>query len=319
MRTRMNEDFGIRYPLCSAGMAMIATPELAAAVSEAGGLGVLGCGPAPAEWLRGAIREVKARTSKPFGVNLIHETTSFGPMTTDAHVAVCIEENVDLVVFFWQVPERAWADSLRAAGIRFWVTAGDEDTVMRATTLPVSGLILQGTEAGGHVKSGMRLAELLKQTRRARPDLTLVGAGGIGCADDVRRVLGLGADGVCLGTRFVACTEANAHPEYQRRIVAARATDTVITQLFGPEWPNVPMRVIANHATSGTASSSPIGRTVLFGQPYELPPCSAILPTRETTGDFGLMCLAAGESVETIRSVQTAGQIVRELFDAWWD
>jgi len=122
---------------------------------------------------------------------------------------------------------------------------------------------------------------------------------------------------VCLGTRFVASAEADAHAEYQRRIVSARGSDTVVTEIFGPEWPGVPMRVIANKATRGESPSKSIGKTELFGLPYEMPCNSAVLPMRRTTGDFDRMCLAAGESVERIHDVQPAAEIVSQLFEGW--
>lgn len=297
---------------------MIATPELVAAVSNAGGIGTLGTGPVPAEWLQAAIRDVRKLTKKPFAVNLINERTAFGPLTTDDHVAVCAEEHVDLVVFFWQLPEPSWVDALQAANVPFVVTVGTIDAIEEAATLPLVGLMLQGIEAGGHVRSELRLEDLLLKARGRYPEQILIGAGGIADAEDVKKVLAWGADAACLGTRFVASVEANAHAEYQRRIIAARASETVVTEIFGPEWPGVPMRVIANRATHGDVSGCPIGNTVLFGQAYELPPNSAVLPMRETTGDFDMMCLAAGESVERIHNVQPVAEIVSQLFEGWW-
>jgi len=224
---------------------------------------------------------------------------------------------VDLVVFFWQLPEPDWVDMLGRAGIPFVVTAGTMDAIDEAAELPLTGVIVQGLEAGGHVRSEQSLRDLLQRTRKKYPDLMLIGAGGIASAADVRDALAWGADAVCLGTRFVASTEANAHAEYQRRIVAARARDTVMTEIFGPEWPGVPMRVIANKATRGESPDGPIGTTDLFGQAYEMPPNSAVLPMRNTSGDFDRMCLAAGESVERIGDVQPVAQIVAELFGEW--
>lgn len=318
MENRFLERFGVRLPICSAGMAMIATPELVAAVSNAGGMGILGTGPIPPDGLRALIRDVRRRTANPFAVNLINESTAFGRLTTDDHVAVCVEEQVDLVVFFWQLPELGWIDSLQAAGIAFVVTAGTFDAIEKAVALPVSGLILQGEEAGGHVRSEAPLLDLLRRTRDDYPEALLVGAGGIANGEDVKGVLEAGADAVCLGTRFVASSEANAHPEYQRRIVLARGSETVVTEIFGPEWPGVPMRVIANAATRGESSGEIIGKTSLFGQPYDMPLNSAVLPMRETVGEFDMMCLAAGVSVERIRDVKTAEAIISELFDDWW-
>ena len=318
MRNRFVDKFNARYPLCSAGMAMIATPELVAAVSNAGGLGILGTGPVPAEWLRSAIADVRRRTDKPFAVNLIHEMTAFGPLTTEEHVLVCVEETVDLVVFFWQLPEPSWVDQLQQASIPFVVTTGSVESIDRAIELPLSGLMLQGTEAGGHVRSERSLEELLRFSRDKYPEQILIGAGGIANADDVRKTLEWGADAVCLGTRFVASVEANAHTEYKDKIIRAKASDTVVTKQFGPEWPDVPMRVIANMATKGHCVDYSIGVTELFGQRYEMPPNSAVLPQRNTTGDFELMCLAAGQSVERIGEVLPAAEIVESLFRGWW-
>ena len=317
MRNRFVETFNVRYPLISAGMAMIAVPELVAAVSNAGAIGTLGTGPVPPEWLKQAVHDVRSRTVKPFAVNLINETTAFGPLTTDAHVDVCVEEKVELVIFFWQLPESSWVQKLDNAGIPFIVTAGTADAVDRAVDLPLSGLMLQGMEAGGHVRSEASLQKLLRQTREKHPEQMLIGAGGIADAGDVKRALDWGADAVCLGTRFVASAEANAHAEYQQRIISACGSDTVVTEIFGPEWPGVPMRVIANEATRGVAAGQSIGNTDLLGHPYEMPPNSAVLPMRGTTGNFDMMCLAAGKSVEGIHDVLPAAEIVRSLFPDW--
>ena len=315
MKTRLTEIMNIRYPLCSAGMAMIATPPLVAAVSAAGALGILGTGPAPIPWIEAAIDEVRGLTDRPFGVNLIHEQTAFGPLTTEEHIELCARKAVDLVVFFWQLPPERWIDRLHEAGARVWATAGEWSALKAAAALPIDGLMVQGREAGGHVKSEASLSDLLRRARVDYPDLLLIGAGGIATREDVRDVLSQGADGVCLGTRFVASTEANAHPDYQRKITMASADDTVVTDVFGPEWPGVPMRVIRNRAVSGAVGNQPIGHTTLFGQEYEMPPASAVLPTTETRGDMDAMCLAAGMSVRGIDSVQPAGEIIRELFD----
>ncbi len=319
MRNRLTAAFGIRFPICSAGMAMIATPPLVAAVSEAGGLGILGTGPAPIEWIREAIRHVRDRTQKPFGVNLIHETTPMGTFCTSDHIDLCIEEAVALVVFFWQIPPADWLRRLQQAGIPVWATVGDEETLHQAVTAAVDGVILQGEEAGGHLRSGGPLRDLLSNARDRYATSLLIAAGGISTALQIQELLGAGADGVCLGTRFVATDEAEAHVDYKQRIVAADSDSTVITTKFGPEWPDVPMRVLRNRASLGSAGSTSIGRTNLFGLEYKMPPCSAVLPTTQTVGDFELMCLAAGKSVGAIDRVAPAAEVVRGLFSGWWN
>jgi len=297
---------------------MISTPDLVSAVSNAGGLGILGTGPIPPDLLRSLIGAVRSLTDKPFAVNLIHEDTAFGPLTTTAHVQVCVEERVDLVVFFWQLPETEWVEILARAGVPFLVTVGSTEMAERANKLPLAGLMLQGIEAGGHVRSELPLRELLRSVRDRNPDELLIGAGGLATAMDVRSAIKAGADAVCLGTRFVASEESNAHSEYKQRITRAKAADTVITSIFGPEWPDVPMRVIRNQATDGQLADRAIGVTDLLGQPYEMPPNSAVLPMRNTSGNFELMCLAAGQSVEGIEEVQSVQEIVHSLFNGWW-
>src|SRR5215475_11314269 len=104
IRTKLTERYGIELPFVSAGVGFIALPPLTAAVSNAGGLGQLACGAGPPDMLREMIRATRERASRPFGVNLIIEATAFGPLTTEAHVEVCIEQRAPFVVFFWTPP-----------------------------------------------------------------------------------------------------------------------------------------------------------------------------------------------------------------------
>src|SRR5690242_6354848 len=106
-------EYGVLVPFVGAGMAMISGPELVAAVSEAGGLGLLGTGPLPPELLRVQIRDIRQRTRRPFGVNLIVAQTALGPASTAGHVDVCLEEGVSPVVFFWNLPPQEWVARLR--------------------------------------------------------------------------------------------------------------------------------------------------------------------------------------------------------------
>jgi NAD(P)H-dependent flavin oxidoreductase YrpB (nitropropane dioxygenase family) len=145
----------------------------------------------------------------------------------------------------------------------------------------------------------------------------VVAAGGIVDVASARAALDLGADAVCLGTRFVACAESPAHTGWKQRIVSAGPADTVITRLFGPEWPDAPMRVLRNRAvarTEGRDASptplSPIGTTRLDGHAVAMPPASVMLPTEDTEGDLEEMCLAAGTGAAGIDRIETAAEIV---------
>jgi NAD(P)H-dependent flavin oxidoreductase YrpB (nitropropane dioxygenase family) len=320
------ETYGVRVPVVLAGMGLVSEPELVAAVSEAGGLGILGTGPLPPAELSGRIADVRARTRRPFGVNQIVETTRLGPLTTDAHVQVLVDERVSPVVFHWDPPPREWLTALAAAGSRIWRTVNSLEGAKQALAEGADALVVQGEEAGGHNRSTTPLRELLPGIVREAGARHVVAAGGIADAAGVASALALGADAVCMGTRFVACVESAAHPEWQRRIVAAGPDDTAITRIFGPEWPDAPMRVLRNRAVRraerGEASppaSQPIGTTQLSGQTYPMPVHSAVLPTRATEGDFDEMCLAAGTSVAAIARVERAADVVAMVERAWKD
>lgn len=312
--------YGISYPVVLAGMAMISEPELAAAVSNAGGLGILGTGMMPPEVLRQYIARTRVLTDRVFGVNQIVETTTLGPLTTQDDLAVIAELRVSPVVFFWNLPPQDWLGGLRQSGAAIWQTVTSVEEAEAALAAGVDALMVQGREAGGHNRSLLSLTTLLPPIAERAGPCHVIAAGGIADAASASAAIASGADAVCMGTRFVACAESPAHPEWKRRIVAATADDTVITRLFGPEWPDAPMRVIRNRAvaraegaSAGAGPAAPVGHTRLFGQTYDMPPASAVLPTTETTGDLDEMCLAAGASVGRVTGILDAAQIVREI------
>jgi nitronate monooxygenase len=322
--TRLTRNYGLEFPFVSAGMGFIALPELVAAVSNAGGLGLLGVGPAPPPVMGEMIREIRKLTSRPFGVDLIHENTSFGPATTDAHIDACIAEGVKLVVFFWNLPPASWVKRLRESGAHIWYQGSSIAKAKAAADMGAAAIIAQGSEAGGHNKAELGLFALLPAMRDALPDLPMIAAGGIADGRGAAAALALGADGICVGTRLLASKEANIHREYQARVLRAESEDVVRTCIFGPEWPDQPMLVLRNRVVSEwtgrdhktPAQPSPpaaIGQTDLFGHPYPMPKFSAALPTPETTGDFEEMCLAAGRGVGLVRQVKPAAEIVREM------
>jgi enoyl-[acyl-carrier protein] reductase II len=311
------ETYGVSVPVVLAGMGMISEPELVAAVSEAGGLGILGTGPMPPGVLRQRIGQVRALTQRPFGVNQIVETTALGPLTSEEQLRIIAQECISPVVFFWNAPQRRWLTALAEAGIRIWWTVTSLEGAEQALAAGADALVVQGAEAGGHNRSTRPLRELLPDVVRAAGECHVVAAGGIADAESVARALALGADAVCMGTRFVACAESPAHPEWQRRIVAAGTDETTVTRIFGPEWPDAPMRVLRNRAVCRAERGEPhssasgyVGSTRLFGSPYMMPAHSAILPTRATEGDLDEMCLAAGTSAASIDRIETAADVV---------
>lgn len=330
IHTRLTREYGVRLPFVGAGMGFIATPPLVAAVSNAGGIGVLGNAIEPPPSTQALIQQIKLSTSKLFGIDFIVDDSAFGPLTTDAHINVCIAEQVKLVVFHMNVPPKEWVDRLHAAGARVWMQAGSVKQAVDAAALGMDAVIAQGREAGGHNKSTTPALLLLPQIIKAVHPVLVIAAGGIADGEAVFRALSSGAEGVWVGTRLVASTEAYAHAQYKTRLVAAKEDATVTTTMFGPEYPNRPYRVLRNRVVdefAGREDTIPkpppppaiIGKTLLFPrtfrQPYEMPKFSAIVPTPDSVGDFEEMGLPAGDGVKFIKSIQPAAQIVATMMN----
>ena len=329
--TRLTREYGLRHPFVGAGMGFIAHEQLAAAVTNAGGLGVLGASPDPADSLVVMVERLRALTSGPFGVDLICADTGFGPASTDWHIDVCVQLNVPLVVFHHDPPPGRWVSALRAAGINVWMQASSPELAAAAIGLGVDGIVAQGSEAGGHARGHIPLHALLATIRHKWPDMLLLGAGGISDGTAAAAAFRAGADGVWVGTALVAAVEANAHPEYKRRVVDSPGK-TLRTNAFGPEWPDQPYRLLATPAVHGAEASArgneqqkgdTIGRTRLFphsvNMPYDIPIRSTLPPTPETTGHWGSMAYPAGEGVGAIRRTAPAAEIVRQMMSQAYD
>jgi nitronate monooxygenase len=227
----LRERIGLEHPIVGAGLGGgLARAKLTIAIAEAGGLGQLGIMPPPA--LRSELAAHRERSTRPVAVNLLL------PFARSGHWEVARE--ADAVVTFWGKPRRA------TNGI--WVhQCGSADEARAAVDAGADGVIVQGIEAGGHVRGTTPALDLLERTRAALPTGYPVWlAGGSAERADVEGALSAGADAVVVGTRFLLSAESDAHPEYKRRLLDAR--DTVLTELFGAGWP-APHRVVRNAAT----------------------------------------------------------------------
>ncbi|XYH93908.1 nitronate monooxygenase [Sorangium sp. So ce1128] len=329
LTTRLTVDYGVQYPLVSAGMAFVSLPPLVSAVSNAGGIGVLGAGIEPPPVVEARIQAIKALTPNLFGVDFIVGTGPSGPFITQEHIDVCIAEAVELVIFHWNTPDVAWVNALHAAGAKVWAQVGSVAAARAAVAAGADGIIAQGEQAGGHCRATQKTNPLVRDIRRQVNPALLLAAGGIADGASVVKALWYGADGVVVGTRLVASTEAYAHPDYKARVVQAGDNSTAVQTFFGPEWPNQRQRVLRNRvvrrwAGNETTIPSPppppatIGTTVLFpgvlDVPYVMPKFSAIVPTPDTVGDLEEMDMPAGsESVLAIASVEPAAEIVATM------
>jgi nitronate monooxygenase len=326
LRTPICDLLGVRYPILNAGIGPAAGPELAAAVTNAGGFGVLGGGGMPIEAVRKRVVQTRARTSGPFGVNVIIDD----PATPDdlQHVEALAETGVAAIVLFWG-DSTPYVERIHRHGAKVLVQVGSLDEALRAAKSGVDAVIAQGVEAGGHVRGTTSIWELLPATVKALQALPVLASGGIGDAPGVARALATGAAGVSLGTRFVACDETWLHLAYKERIVNARAEDTMLNELYDYDWPNAPHRTLRNktyeewHAAgcpprgSKPGEGTPIGRlTNAMGQRVEWMRYAIGTAPPDFDGDIEYAPLWAGESCSVVNDIKPAADIVRDLVDA---
>ena len=312
---------GVKLPIWNAGMGGgLAGPALAAAVGEAGGFGVLGAGAMPGALVSSLLGATRDLTSRPFGANVIL------PMSDGSDVEACFDARVPVLVLFWGDPQPFVADAHKRD--MFVVSqVGNADEAVGAADVGVDAVIVQGIEAGGHVKALEPLEQTLRPTVAALGPVPVIAAGGIATGADIAAALGNGARAVSLGTRFVASTEAFALQEYKDRIIEANATDTVLTKLFDLGWPDANHRVIRNatydaweQAGKPPPGARPgehdeIGAVSLGEEKVTLPRYTVIPPVEGFDGDLEAVPLYAGESVERINTVEPAAKIIEQLMD----
>ena len=288
-------------------MGGIAGPELAAAVAEAGGLGMLGAAGAPPAAVEAAVEATARRTTGAFGVNFLLPFL-------DRDAVAAAASRVPLVEFFYGDPDPALVALGHEGGARVAWQVGSLAEAGAAADAGCDLVVVQGVEAGGHVRGDLGLLPLLDLVLDA-VNVPVVAAGGIGSARAVAAVLAAGAAAARVGTRFVAAEEADVHPAYVDALIAADAEDTVLTTTFSVMWPDAPHRVLracvaaAEQLTEDIAGESEMAPGVRLPVPRLAPPA----PGRLTTGRVDAMAHYAGQSVGSVLGRMKAGEIVREL------
>jgi NAD(P)H-dependent flavin oxidoreductase YrpB (nitropropane dioxygenase family) len=332
LRTALCDALGIDVPILSAGMGSVAGPDLVAAVSEAGGFGVLGVSGASPDGVLARIDRCRAVTSRPFGVNVIIDEVGWAATPEDrelvhSEVLAAIEAHVAAIVLFWGDPA-PYVEPAHQNGVLVLAQVGSVAEAEMAAAAGVDAVIVQGVEAGGHVRGTTSIWELLPTAVAAVAPLPVLASGGIGDGDGVSRAITLGAQGVSLGSRFVASEESRAHPAYKQRIVDSVAKDTVYTtDLYDISWPGAPTRTLRNRtfvewdATGRPPTGKRPGEGSSIGQ-MRLPSGETIdfmryggagSPLAGFEGDLDYVAMWAGESVEVINDVLPARTIVRRL------
>ena len=221
MKTKITTLLGIESPVVQGGMAWVAESHLAAAVSNAGGLGIIGAASAPAEWVRAQIQEVKRRTDKPFGVNIM----LISPYAKEVAELVA-EEKVPVVTTGAGSPEK-YMSLWKEAGIKVIPVVASVALAKRMERCGADALVAEGTEAGGHIGENTTMV-LVPQVVDA-VNVPVIAAGGIADGRGMAAAFMLGAEGVQIGTRFVASREAQVHENYKNCIIKARDIDSRVT------------------------------------------------------------------------------------------
>ena len=312
MRTPVCELLGIEQPIVQAPMS--ALPQLAAAVSNAGALGMLAL-----TWSTPAgdvVRETAALTDRPFGGNLI--------LNTDQHRRLdeALESGMRIVSLFWGDPT-SYVEQVHEANGVVLHTVGSAEEARRAVASGVDVVVAQGWEAGGHVGSQVATLPLVPAVVDAVDPVPVIAAGGIGDARGVAAVFALGAQAAWLGTRFLLAQEMPLHEEYRRRVIGAAETDAQwYADLYEVGWPDAPHRALRNSTSEAweAAGRPPLGSRpgvgeviAHFASGEEIVRYEPAAPMVGTTGDIEALSLWAGQSVALARQLQPAADIVAEL------
>lgn len=290
---------GIEYPVFQGGMAQVATPVLASAVSNAGGLGILAAGGDDAETLRTKIRECKTLTDKPFGVNIMLMSPH-----AKAIAQMVIEEGITVVTTGAGNPG-VYIPEWKKAGIKVIPVVPSVGLAQRMERAGADALIAEGTESGGHIGELTTMA-MIPQIVDA-VSIPVLAAGGIADSRQVLAAFALGAKGVQCGTVFLASIEAPIHAVYKEKIVTAKDIDTMVTG----RRTGAPVRVLKN------AMAREYNRLSDEGIPLEQLETMTIGSLRKAVkdGDWESGSFMAGQVAGLIKNIRSVRQIIRDLFD----
>lgn len=306
---------GIQYPVCNAVFDGPGVPELAGAVSEAGGLGGMGFTWLPEDVARDYVKRTKALTKKPFAIGYVLE---FEPRT----LGIALEAGAPVVQFSWGTPTAAQVAFVRSFGAKVGMQICNLTGALQAFDLGVDYISCQGQEAGGHVQAQSSWRETLGPIIARAGDTPVLVAGGLADGKALREALSLGASGGVFGTRFVATRESAAYPEYKKRLVDGTPSETSLTVCFDGGWNNALHRVLRNAtldnwAAAGAKSAGKRpgeGDIVARLGSREFPRYLTPPPSVGMTGSPMDMPLYSGLGVGSIHDIPAAGDLVRRIW-----
>ncbi len=319
MKTRVTELLGIEYPIVSAGMGGVALAELAAAVSNAGGIGTIALAGFTPEATQNEIAAARKLTSKPLLVNLLV------PFLRPGIIETIMKEPIQGVTFFWGDPGQ-YVPIAKKSGLKVIWQCGSVTEAVAARDAGADVIMAQGFEAGGHVRGIVTSLALIPSVRDAvGPEVPIIASGGFADGRGLAAALALGADAAVFGTRFLASNEVAADVKYQQRILDANAEETVHTELYDIGWPNAPHRVLrtkvveewerAGRPATGARpeEGKSIGTMTRGGAEVPMVKYSVMAPTNSFDGDIEELPFYAGMSVSLVREKLPAGEIVKRI------
>ena len=297
MKTRITELLGIQYPVIQGGMAWVANAQLAAHVSKAGGLGLIGAANAPAEWVRSQIREAREITDLPVGVNVMLLSEH-----ADEVAQVIIEEKVPVVTTGAGNPAK-YMQGWKEANVKVIPVVASVALAKMMQKAGADAVVAEGMESGGHIGEATTMT-LVPQVVNA-VDIPVIAAGGVGDGRGMAAALMLGADAVQIGTRFVVAKECTVSQEYKNRIIAAKDIDSVITGRKNGH----PIRSLRNQMTREYLEMEK--NDVPFEEMEHL--TLGALRRAVVEGDVKMGTVMAGQIAGLIAKEQTCEEIIQEL------
>ena len=300
MKTSITELLNIEYPIIQGAMAWVADPDLASAVSNAGGLGVVGTGHDPVDVVRGKIAAMKEKTDKPFAVNAM-----FLSPHVDAVVDYLIEESGVKIITTGAGNPSKYMERFKKAGMKVIPVVASVAVAKRMARIGADAIIAEGMEAGGHIGRLTTMA-LLPQVVDA-VDIPVVAAGGFGDGRSLAAGLMLGAAGIQVGTRFVVATESNAHENFKQSILKSNDLSTVVTG----EITGHPVRVLRNQLTKEYLS---VQKSITSDENPDFTPLnemgSGALYRAVVKGDTKSGSMMAGQIAGLINKEQSVEEII---------
>lgn len=297
MKTEITELLGIKYPIVQGGMAWVAEYHLAAAVSEAGGLGLIGAASAPAQWVREQVQKAKALTDKPFGVNIM----LMSPYA-DEVADVIVEKGVQVVTTGAGNPEK-YMKMWKMAGVKVIPVVASVAMAKRMERMGADAVVAEGSEAGGHI--GETTTMVLVPQIASAVKIPVIAAGGIADGRGVAAAFMLGARGVQLGTHFVVAKESQVHDNYKKCIIKAKDIDTKVTGRSTGH----PVRALRNQMTKEYLKKEAEGASF---EELELLTLGG-LRKAVVDGDVANGSIMAGQSAGMVKEELTCAELIQKL------